>query len=66
MRLICLFVLVFLSTSVYAEEAKTTDLKPLPPPPSIDTNESPDEPGVTITKQTEQTVEEFRSHGKLT
>ena len=65
MRLICLFLLVCLSTSVYAEDAKNSDHKPLPPPPSLDQNDSPDEPGITITKQTEQTVEEFRSHGKL-
>ena len=71
MRLFALLLLVCLSTAAYAAETKpsadvtASDLKPLPPPPSLDPNESPDEPEVTITKQTEQTVEEFRSHGQL-
>jgi hypothetical protein len=65
MRLIALFLLACLSSAVYAEDVKPSDLKPLPPPPALDPSESPDEPQVTITKQTDQTVEEFRSHGKL-
>ena len=65
MRLIVLLFLVCLSATVYADEVKSSDLKPLPPPPALDPSESPDEPQVTITRQTEQTVEEFRSHGKL-
>lgn len=65
MRLIALLFLACLSTAVYAVDAKTSDLKPLPAPPALDPSESPDEPQVTITKQTKQTVEEFRSHGKL-
>jgi hypothetical protein len=65
MHLIALLFFACLSSVTYAEDAKTSDQKPLPPPSSIDQNESLDEPGVTITKQTEQTVEEFRSHGKL-
>jgi hypothetical protein len=65
MRLIALLLLACLSLAVYAEDVKNSELKPLPPPPALDPSESPDEPQVTITKQTEQTVEEFRSHGKL-
>ncbi len=65
MRLIAILLLACLSTVVCAEDSKSTDPKPLPTIPSLDPNESPDEPGITITKQTEQTVEEFRSHGKL-
>jgi hypothetical protein len=65
MRLIALLFLACLSTAAYAEEVKPSDLKPVPPPPALDPSESPDEPQVTITKQTEQTVEEYRSHGKL-
>lgn len=65
MRLIALFFLFCLSTAVYAADIQPSDLKPLPPPPALDPSEAPDEPQVTITKQTEQTVEEFRSHGKL-
>lgn len=44
------------------------NLEPLPPPPALDNGSDPaldDEPGVTITKQTEQTVEEFRAGGRL-
>ncbi len=35
------------------------------PPPSLAANDAVDEPQVTITKQTEQTVEEYRVGGKL-
>jgi hypothetical protein len=65
MRLIALLLLTCLSPAVYAEDVKTADLKPVPPPPALDQSDSPDEPQVTITKQTEQTIEEYRSHGKL-
>jgi len=65
MRLFALLLLASLSTAVFADEVKQSDLKPLPQPPSLDPNESPDEPQVTITKQTGQTIEEYRSHGKL-
>jgi hypothetical protein len=65
MRLIALLFLACLSTAIYADDVKPSDLKPLPAPPSLDPNEGPDEPQVTITKSTEQTVEEFRSNGKL-
>ncbi len=39
-------------------------LQVLPPPP-LAANDAVDEPQVTITKQTEQTVEEYRADGKL-
>ena len=65
MRFLILLFLVCLSATVYAVEVKPTDFKPTPPPPLLDPSEAVDEPQVTITKQTEQTVEEFRSHGKL-
>ncbi len=35
------------------------------PPPLLDANDAMGEPQVTITKQTEQTVEEYRVGGKL-
>lgn len=55
-----------LSLSAFAETADPPKLEPLPPPPAFDPSEAPtDEPGVTITKETEQTVEEFRANGKL-
>ena len=41
-------------------------LQSLPPPPPIASAQDPDlEPQVTITKQTEQTVEEYRAGGRL-
>lgn len=64
MRLFALILLAALSTAAYAADEQPADLKSLPPP-AVDSGESPDEPQVTITKQTEQTVEEYRSHGKL-
>ncbi len=56
--------LCLLCGTAFAEEPKLADLQP---PPPIDTN-IPDadlEPQVTITKHTEQTVEEYRMGGKL-
>ena len=70
MRLLALFFLACLSTATYAADTtpsgKVTapDLKPVPPQ-DLQPGDSPDEPQVTISKQTEQTVEEFRSNGKL-
>jgi len=61
------FVLVgSICASAYAAE-QPQDLQPVPPPPSLDAkDESPDaEPQVTITKQSGQTVEEYRVGGKL-
>lgn len=55
-----------LSFSAFAAEPNPPKLEPLPPPPAFDPQEAPvDEPGVTITRETEQTVEEFRANGKL-
>lgn len=65
MRIATLLLISCLSAAAYAEEAKPSGVKPLPPPPALDPSEAVDEPQVTITKQTDQTVEEFRSHGKL-
>ena len=64
MRIIALIILASLSTAVYADDVKPADSKSLPPP-TFQPGETPDEPQVTITKKTEQTVEEFRSNGKL-
>jgi hypothetical protein len=60
--LILLFISVF-SFSSYA--ADITDPKPLPPPPVLDPSEAVDEPQITIKQNTEQTVEEYRSNGRL-
>src|ERR1017187_10114000 len=64
MRLITILFLSGLCGSALADQAQPPDLQALPPP-ALDTNEPVDEPQVTITKQTEQTVEEFRAAGKL-
>jgi hypothetical protein len=65
MRLLPLLLLSGLSLSAYAQQPVPSNLEPLPPPPAFEAEEAPDEPGVTITKETEQTVEEFRINGKL-
>jgi hypothetical protein len=61
-----LLVLLLGSYSLYAFAAKPVPdkLEPLPPPPAMDAN-SDDQPEVTISKQSEQTVEEYRIGGKL-
>ena len=65
MRLIFTIFLGVLCANVYAaDEPKPSDLQALPPP-ALDANEVVDEPQVTITKQTEQTVEEYRVSGRL-
>lgn len=65
MRLISFLFACCLCLCAHADEIKSADLKPLPPPPLLDPSEAVDEPQVTIKKDVEQTVEEFRSHGKL-
>ncbi len=65
MRILTLLFISCLSAAAYAESAALPEPKPLPPPPALDPGEAPDEPQVTIKKDKEQTVEEFRSHGKL-
>ncbi|MBI5659085.1 MAG: DUF2782 domain-containing protein [Nitrosomonadales bacterium] len=64
MRLITTFFLCGLCGIALAAEPQAPDL---PPPPQLDAG-SPDadlEPQVTITKHTEQTVEEYRMGGRL-
>lgn len=65
MRIPTLLLISCLSTAAYADDVKPSEQKLAPPPPALDQSESPDEPQVTITKQTEQTVEEYRAHGRL-
>ena len=67
MRLITLLFLSVFSASAFAGEPLPDNLEVLPPPmfnPSADAVLD-DEPAVTISKQTELTIEEFRSNGKL-
>jgi len=59
-----LLLLVSFSAYTFAAGSASDKLEPLPPPPAIDDNVD-DEPQVTITKQTEQTIEEYRVGGKL-
>lgn len=67
MRLITILFLGGLCGSAFAEQPLPPDLQPLPPPPQLDarTQDADLEPQVTITKQTEQTVEEYRAGGRL-
>jgi hypothetical protein len=64
MRLITVLFLSALCGSAFAELPNPSDLQALPPP-TLDANEAVDEPQVNITRQTEQTVEEYRISGRL-
>jgi hypothetical protein len=64
MRLLSLLLLSGFSLSAFAAKPVPDNLEPLPPPPAM-AGASDDEPEVTIIKQTEQTVEEFRAGGRL-
>lgn len=65
MRLITFLLLSGFSLSAMAGKPVPPDLQPLPPPPAYDASGDVDEPEVTITKQTEQTIEEYRSGNRL-
>jgi hypothetical protein len=67
MRLITTLFLGGLCSAAFAGQPQPPDLQPLPPPPPFDANaqDTDLEPQVTIIKQTEQTVEEFRAGGRL-
>lgn len=65
MRLITVLFLSGLCGVAFAEQTPAAIQKSAPPPPVLDAGESPDEPQVTISKQTGQTIEEYRSNGKL-
>ena len=66
MRLITILFLSCLCAGAYAaDQPALSDPQSVPPPPPLDANEPVDEPQVTITKQTEQTVEEYRANGRL-
>ena len=67
MRLISAFLLGCLTGTAFAADAPPADLKPLPPPPVLDSNaqDSDLEPQVTIVKKADMVIEEYRVHGKL-
>ena len=67
MRLITALLLNGLFSTAYAAQPQAPAAQPVPPPPPMDAN-APDadlEPPVTIIKQAEQTIEEYRANGKL-
>ncbi len=65
MRLLSFLSLVCLSFSVSAAQPEPAAKTAAPTPQLTNADEPVDEPQVTISKQTEQTVEEFRANGKL-
>ena len=65
MRPISLIALACLSFGAYAAQPEAPARAEPPPPPPMIADDAADEPQVTITKETEQTVEEYRMHGKL-
>jgi hypothetical protein len=66
-HLIPLLLAIGMSATALAAEPRSADLKAAPPPPAFNPDEqSPDaEPEVTIKKEENQTVEEYRSGGRL-
>jgi len=65
MRTIPFIALASLSLCAYAAQPEVPAKADAPPPPAMAADDSADAPQVTINKQTEQTVEEFRANGKL-
>ena len=67
MRLITLLFLSGFSVSAFAGQPLPDNLEALPPPALNASADAAldDEPAVTISTQTDLTVEEFRSNGKL-
>jgi hypothetical protein len=65
MRPIYFISLACLSLSAYAAQPEAPARADAPPPPPMAADDTLDEPQVTITKQTEQTIEEYRIGGKL-
>jgi hypothetical protein len=68
MRILSFLLLGCFSLTAFAQKPVPGNLEPLPPPPAFNAapDAAPDDaPEVTITKETEQTVEEYRAGGKL-
>jgi hypothetical protein len=65
MRAIPFIALAFLSLSAYAAQPEAPAKAEPPPPPPMQADESNEEPKVTITKGTAETVEEYRVNGQL-
>ncbi len=64
MRALFLSALACLCLSAYAQQPEPPTKGEAPPPPPL-TDEAPGEPQVTITKETGQTIEEYRVGGHL-
>ncbi len=67
MRLITILFLSGLCVAAFAETQQPPDLQALQPPPPFDASaqDTDQGPQVTIVKQTEQIVEEYRAGGRL-
>lgn len=65
MRSISLIALLCLSFSAYAAQPEAPAKVEPPPPPPMSSEEDVDAPQVTITRQADMTVEEYRAGGKL-
>jgi hypothetical protein len=65
MRILISLFLFCLSLNVSAAQPTASEKIDTPPPQQVDPNEPADAPQVTISKQSEQTVEEYRANGKL-
>lgn len=66
MRFLSLLIFGGFSLSAFAAQPVPKNLEPLEPPPALTQESSAsDEPEVTIVKQTELTIEEYRSGGRI-
>jgi len=66
MRILSFLLLSGFSIAAFAEKQQPANLEPLPPPIFAAGSEAgADEPEVTITRKTEQTIEEYRVGGRL-
>lgn len=65
MRPIYLAAIACLSLSAHAAQPEAPAKVEPPPPPPMNTDDSIEEPQVTIIKKTEQTIEEYRVGGRL-
>ncbi|MGZ8256411.1 MAG: DUF2782 domain-containing protein [Gallionella sp.] len=66
MRLLTFLLLTSVSLNVVAAQPVPADLQPLPAAPTAyDARNDSDEPGVTITQQRTQMIEEYRANGRI-
>ena len=65
MRSFLFAILACLSLNLRAAQPEAPSKGEPPPPPPMQADDAFDEPQVTITRQTEQTIEEYRVGGRL-